>query len=65
LEPARSTLWNDARRAADAGARFLVLPALTLPVLEHAVAHDIAVLPGAMTPTEISTALASRPAHNW
>jgi 2-dehydro-3-deoxyphosphogluconate aldolase / (4S)-4-hydroxy-2-oxoglutarate aldolase len=56
---------DDARRAVDAGARFLVLPALTLPVLEHAVAHDIAVLPGAMTPTEISTALASRPAHNW
>ncbi|HZA72850.1 MAG TPA: bifunctional 4-hydroxy-2-oxoglutarate aldolase/2-dehydro-3-deoxy-phosphogluconate aldolase [Propionibacteriaceae bacterium] len=50
---------DDARRAVDAGARFLVLPALTLPVLEHAVAHDIAVLPGAMTPTEISTALAA------
>jgi 2-dehydro-3-deoxyphosphogluconate aldolase/(4S)-4-hydroxy-2-oxoglutarate aldolase len=36
---------DDARRAVDAGARFLVPPALTLPVLEHAVAHDIAVLP--------------------
>lgn len=49
---------DDARRAIDAGARFLVSPVLSVPVVEHAVAADVAVLPGVMTPTEIDTARA-------
>ncbi|MEV6641372.1 bifunctional 4-hydroxy-2-oxoglutarate aldolase/2-dehydro-3-deoxy-phosphogluconate aldolase [Amycolatopsis sp. NPDC051371] len=48
---------DDARRAIDAGARFLVSPALSVPVVEYASARDIAVLPGTFTPTEIDTAL--------
>jgi len=47
---------DDARRAIDAGARFLVAPTLSLPVIEHALAHDATVLPGTFTPTEISAA---------
>jgi 2-dehydro-3-deoxyphosphogluconate aldolase / (4S)-4-hydroxy-2-oxoglutarate aldolase len=47
---------EDARRAIDAGARFLVSPSLSVPVIEHALAHDAAVLPGTFTPTEIATA---------
>ena len=50
---------DDARRAIDAGARFLVSPALSVPVVEHALAADVAVLPGVMTPTEIETARAA------
>jgi 2-dehydro-3-deoxyphosphogluconate aldolase/(4S)-4-hydroxy-2-oxoglutarate aldolase len=48
---------GDARRALDAGARFLVSPSLSVPVIAYAQAHDVAVLPGAFTPTEIATAL--------
>ncbi|MFI6662687.1 bifunctional 4-hydroxy-2-oxoglutarate aldolase/2-dehydro-3-deoxy-phosphogluconate aldolase [Streptomyces sp. NPDC050523] len=48
---------DDARRALDAGARFLVSPSLSVPVIQYAQAHDVAVLPGAFTPTEIATAL--------
>lgn len=48
---------DDARRALDAGARFLVSPSLSVPVIAYARAHDVAVLPGAFTPTEIATAL--------
>ncbi|MFG2793775.1 bifunctional 4-hydroxy-2-oxoglutarate aldolase/2-dehydro-3-deoxy-phosphogluconate aldolase [Streptomyces sp. NPDC048419] len=48
---------DDARRASDAGARFLVSPSLSVPVIEYARAHDVAMLPGAFTPTEIATAL--------
>jgi 2-dehydro-3-deoxyphosphogluconate aldolase/(4S)-4-hydroxy-2-oxoglutarate aldolase len=50
---------DDARRAIDAGARFLVSPALSIPVVEHALAADVAMLPGVMTPTEIETARAA------
>lgn len=50
---------DDARRAIDAGARFLVSPALSIPVMEHALAADVAMLPGVMTPTEIETAQAA------
>lgn len=42
--------------ALDAGAEFLVTPALVPEVIEVAKARDRAVLPGAMTPTEVFTA---------
>ena len=48
---------EDARRAIDAGATFLVSPSVSVPVIEYATKHDVAVLPGAFTPTEIDTAL--------
>jgi 2-dehydro-3-deoxyphosphogluconate aldolase/(4S)-4-hydroxy-2-oxoglutarate aldolase len=47
---------DDAERAIAAGARFLVAPTLSVPVIELAVAADIAVVPGAATPTEMLTA---------
>jgi 2-dehydro-3-deoxyphosphogluconate aldolase / (4S)-4-hydroxy-2-oxoglutarate aldolase len=50
---------DDARRAIDAGARFLVAPALSVPVVEHALAHGVAALPGVMTPTDYETARAA------
>jgi|1186.fasta_scaffold69347_2 2-dehydro-3-deoxyphosphogluconate aldolase/(4S)-4-hydroxy-2-oxoglutarate aldolase len=48
---------EDARRAVDAGATFLVSPSLSVPVIEFAREHDVEVLPGTFTPTEIDTAL--------
>ncbi|MGW7527240.1 bifunctional 4-hydroxy-2-oxoglutarate aldolase/2-dehydro-3-deoxy-phosphogluconate aldolase [Streptomyces sp. NPDC054783] len=48
---------DDARRALEAGGRFLVSPSLSVPVIEYARAHDAAVLPGTFTPTEIAMAL--------
>jgi 2-dehydro-3-deoxyphosphogluconate aldolase / (4S)-4-hydroxy-2-oxoglutarate aldolase len=50
---------EDARAVLDAGAGFLVAPSLSVPVVEHAVAADVAVLPGVMTPTEYETARAA------
>jgi 2-dehydro-3-deoxyphosphogluconate aldolase / (4S)-4-hydroxy-2-oxoglutarate aldolase len=49
----------DARRAVDAGARFLVAPGFSAPVVAHALAEDIAILPGVMTPSEVETARAA------
>ncbi|WP_262927707.1 bifunctional 4-hydroxy-2-oxoglutarate aldolase/2-dehydro-3-deoxy-phosphogluconate aldolase [Microbacterium sp. NIBRBAC000506063] len=46
----------DVDRAVDAGAQFLVTPALTASVA-HAHRQDIGVLPGVYTPTEIKTAM--------
>lgn len=46
----------DARAAADAGATFLVTPALSLDVGAAAAAEGLRWYPGAMTPTEIETA---------
>jgi 2-dehydro-3-deoxyphosphogluconate aldolase/(4S)-4-hydroxy-2-oxoglutarate aldolase len=40
----------------DAGACFIVSPGLDLPTIARAHAYDVAVLPGALTPTEIVTA---------
>jgi 2-dehydro-3-deoxyphosphogluconate aldolase/(4S)-4-hydroxy-2-oxoglutarate aldolase len=40
----------------DAGARFIVSPGLDLPTIARAHAYDVAVMPGALTPTEIITA---------
>jgi 2-dehydro-3-deoxyphosphogluconate aldolase/(4S)-4-hydroxy-2-oxoglutarate aldolase len=42
-----------ARRALDAGARFIVTPCLVREVIETARRADVAVLPGALTPTEV------------
>lgn len=43
--------------AADAGARFIVSPGLSVAVVERAVARGLLVIPGAVTPTEIMAAL--------
>ena len=40
----------------DAGAKFIVSPALNLEAIAFCREHDIAVMPGALTPTEIVTA---------
>ena len=48
---------EDARRAVDAGASFLVSPSLSVPVVDYAREHDVGVLPGTLTPTEIENAL--------
>ena len=45
-----------ARVCIDAGASFLTSPSLNLEIIELAAKEDIAVLPGALTPTEIVTA---------
>jgi len=42
-----------ARRAMDAGAEFIVTPCLVPEVIEAAQRADVAVLPGALTPTEV------------
>ena len=47
---------EDARRAMDAGARFLVAPSLDVTVVEHALAEGVAAFPGVMTPSECETA---------
>ncbi len=41
------------RRALDAGAEFIVSPCLVPEVIEAARRDDVAVLPGALTPTEV------------
>lgn len=43
--------------AADAGARFIVSPGLSTPVVQRAAEHGLLVLPGVVTPTEIIAAL--------
>jgi 2-dehydro-3-deoxyphosphogluconate aldolase/(4S)-4-hydroxy-2-oxoglutarate aldolase len=45
-----------ARRAVDAGAEFIVTPCLVPEVIDAARRADIAVLPGALTPTEVLNA---------
>src|SRR5260370_16717933 len=47
---------DTARQCLDAGAKFLTSPGLDLKIIEFAIKEDIAVLPGAMTPTEVITA---------
>lgn len=47
---------DTARRCVGAGARFLTSPGLVLDVVEFAIHHDIVVLPGALTPTEVIAA---------
>jgi len=45
-----------ARQCIDAGARFVVSPALDIPTIETCNALDVPVFPGALTPTEVVTA---------
>jgi len=45
-----------ARQCIDAGARFIVSPALDIPTVELCRRLDVPVFPGALTPTEILTA---------
>lgn len=48
-----------ARRAVDAGARFVVSPVSNPEILEAASTLDVPVMPGAFTPTEVQRALAA------
>lgn len=48
---------EQAKRAVDAGAAFIVSPGFSKEVTEYAQAHNIPVLPGCCTPTEIMYAL--------
>jgi 2-dehydro-3-deoxyphosphogluconate aldolase / (4S)-4-hydroxy-2-oxoglutarate aldolase len=50
-----------AARAVDAGAEFLVTPHLDLPLLNWAQENDVALIPGALSPTEILTAWRYQP----
>src|ERR1700722_5933003 len=45
-----------ARRCVDAGASFLTAPGFNAAIVEFAAKGDVAILPGALTPTEIVTA---------
>lgn len=45
-----------ARECVDAGARFLTSPGFNPELLEIAAKHDIAAIPGALTPTEVVSA---------
>jgi 2-dehydro-3-deoxyphosphogluconate aldolase/(4S)-4-hydroxy-2-oxoglutarate aldolase len=47
---------DSARACVDAGARFIVSPALDIPTVEACRKMNVPVFPGAMTPTEILTA---------
>jgi 2-dehydro-3-deoxyphosphogluconate aldolase/(4S)-4-hydroxy-2-oxoglutarate aldolase len=45
-----------ARQCVEAGARFVTSPGLDLRVVKFAIEHDVLVLPGALTPSEVMTA---------
>jgi 2-dehydro-3-deoxyphosphogluconate aldolase/(4S)-4-hydroxy-2-oxoglutarate aldolase len=47
---------DQARACIDAGARFVVSPGLDLPTVALARAREVAVMPGALTPTEVIAA---------
>ena len=47
---------EEARACIDAGAAFIVSPGTDLATIEAARAADVAVMPGALTPTEVMTA---------
>lgn len=47
---------ESARRCVDAGAKFLTSPAFDSKLVEFAHAHNIAIFPGALTPSEILAA---------
>jgi 2-dehydro-3-deoxyphosphogluconate aldolase / (4S)-4-hydroxy-2-oxoglutarate aldolase len=47
---------DDAARAVDAGAKFIVSPVMDPTVIEWCVAHDVVAVPGTYTPTEMMTA---------
>jgi len=44
---------EQARECVDAGALFIVSPGTDLPTIEFARSRDIAIMPGALTPTEV------------
>jgi len=44
---------DDARRAIDCGAHYLVTPTMNVPVVRLAVERQIAIFPGGLTPTEL------------
>ena len=44
---------DDARRAIDCGAHYLVTPTMNVPVVSLAVERQIAIFPGGLTPTEL------------
>lgn len=48
---------DQAQQAVQSGARFIVSPGLSRPVIEWCLANGVAVMPGVATPTEILTAL--------
>jgi 2-dehydro-3-deoxyphosphogluconate aldolase/(4S)-4-hydroxy-2-oxoglutarate aldolase len=48
---------TQAERAIDAGARFVVTPGLSLPVIKHCQARSVPVFPGTATATEVMAAL--------
>jgi 2-dehydro-3-deoxyphosphogluconate aldolase/(4S)-4-hydroxy-2-oxoglutarate aldolase len=50
------TTPDQVKLAVDCGAKAIVSPGLNTRVVEHCLAHDIPVLPGVCTPTEIETA---------
>lgn len=52
---------SQARRAVEAGARFLVSPHLDVTLLEWAAVSGVPLIPGALTPTEIVTAWSHGP----
>jgi 2-dehydro-3-deoxyphosphogluconate aldolase/(4S)-4-hydroxy-2-oxoglutarate aldolase len=45
---------NQASKAIDSGAQFLVTPTMNLPVVDVAVSKKVAVFPGGLTPTELA-----------
>src|SRR4051794_24366530 len=52
------TTAADAQRCLDAGAKFLVSPGLSVPVMRCAAERGVLAIPGAFTPTEVMTAMA-------
>jgi len=50
---------DTARRCLDAGAAFLTSPALDLRIVEFGAKHNVLVIPGALTPTEVASASAA------
>jgi 2-dehydro-3-deoxyphosphogluconate aldolase/(4S)-4-hydroxy-2-oxoglutarate aldolase len=50
------TTPEQAKLAVDSGAEMIISPGLNTRVIEHCLKHDIPVLPGVCTPTEIETA---------
>ncbi|MBN1119802.1 MAG: bifunctional 4-hydroxy-2-oxoglutarate aldolase/2-dehydro-3-deoxy-phosphogluconate aldolase [Anaerolineae bacterium] len=48
---------EQAQKAADAGARFIVTPGFDAAVVDWCIGHNMPVTPGVMTPTEINMAL--------
>jgi len=48
---------EEAKKAVEAGAKFIVSPGLDLEIVEFAKANNIEVYPGCVTPTEIQAAL--------